>query len=289
MFSGQHFEFSRESLQFSQIGAPKRILDKVENGFYEPVISQRAKRRTAQKFNTIEEYYSSLNFESSAEEGDETENPGSRVTASDVSGGVLPVKDYSVALQVKVEEILENICQTLVTSFEERFNPLLLMLKSKEVFIEDKYEWFISEEDSNNNAGLEIDDYQGVNVAKQNFYKAREKLKPVISLLSTWSCISMQFEVDRVTEGFIEFIKISKHLSENSETTLEDRFKYFSKRFKGRPNIEEFSVLFEKINIKSYSEALAEHVGSIVKLSAGKNRNLEPYNLDKVRFNCRQI
>ena len=43
---------------------------------------------------------------------------------------------------------------------------------------------------------------------------------------------------------------------------------------------------FQKIEIKSFSEAIAEGIGSVMKIATGKGRNLEPINFSKEIFLC---
>ena len=45
-----------------------------------------------------------------------------------------------------------------------------------------------------------------------------------------------------------------------------------------------FVELFEHIQIKSYSEAIAETVGSIMNIQLGSGRNLHPVNMNKEMF-----
>ena len=45
-----------------------------------------------------------------------------------------------------------------------------------------------------------------------------------------------------------------------------------------------FLELFEHIQIKSYSEAIAETVGSIMNIQLGSGRNLHPVNMNKEMF-----
>ena len=55
---------------------------------------------------------------------------------------------------------------------------------------------------------------------------------------------------------------------------------------------ENFVGLFLHIQIKSYSEALCETVGSIMKMDHGRGRNIHPVNFNKeiyLRFNLHPL
>ena len=84
--------------------------------------------------------------------------------------------------------------------------------------------------------------------------------------------------LDTVVDGFLKFVKLAK---ENPNIAVEAKFEKFLKihgKFRSNKNFIRF---FRDIQIRSFSEAIAETVGSLMVLSIGKNRYLEPVNFGK--------
>ena len=65
---------------------------------------------------------------------------------------------------------------------------------------------------------------------------------------------------------------------------LEDGYAMFYREHKDMARAEPFLKLFEHTQIKSYSEAMSETVGSIMKVHEGKGRNLHLVNFSKEIF-----
>ena len=114
-----------------------------------------------------------------------------------------------------------------------------------------------------------------------NFNKAKELIKDIHDNFP--ASISMDYEVDALTEGFLQFVRLKKLKGYRS---LEEHYADFYSLSRNVESADQFISFFEKIQLKSFSEAICESIGSIMKISTGKNRNLEPINLSKEIYLC---
>ena len=114
-----------------------------------------------------------------------------------------------------------------------------------------------------------------------NYVKAQEIIRKVFDELSP--AVATGYSLDALTEGFIMFLRFRKGRDWES---LEELFGQFHKMYIQSEEAGEFISFFQKIQIKSFSEAIAESIGSIMKISKGKNRNLEPINFSKEIYLC---
>ena len=61
----------------------------------------------------------------------------------------------------------------------------------------------------------------------------------------------------------------------------EEKYEVFVKKYQGNINCPHFCTFFEKIEIKSCSEAIAECVGSVMLIAQGKFKHCQPHNFNK--------
>ena len=73
-------------------------------------------------------------------------------------------------------------------------------------------------------------------------------------------------------------------LEELDGIALEDVYLMFYTEFKDVEVATPFVKLFQHTQVKSYSEAMCETVGSIMKIHGGQGRNLHPANFSKEIF-----
>ena len=95
--------------------------------------------------------------------------------------------------------------------------------------------------------------------------------------------------MDRLVLGFDIFMKDSKAKRQNNDNlSLEHFYVKFCDKF----NCDETAVfwdLFEYVNVRTYSEALCETIGSLMQLAFSSGRGLHPPNLNKdicIRYNA---
>ena len=91
-------------------------------------------------------------------------------------------------------------------------------------------------------------------------------------------CSVINYDTDLVTHGYINLTRLR---IENDQLSLEKIYEKFHREFKYNLGSQDFCSMFEKIQIKSFSEAIAETVGSIMNRAFSSGRNLEPINLSK--------
>lgn len=74
--------------------------------------------------------------------------------------------------------------------------------------------------------------------------------------------------------------------SANSKLSSENAYKKYTILSIGESN--SFRDLYEFVNVRTYSEAICETIGSMMSIAVSNGRNLQPFNLDKelyIRFN----
>ena len=78
----------------------------------------------------------------------------------------------------------------------------------------------------------------------------------------------------------------------NPVTTTEKLWEKYFNKYKEDERSELFIAMFQRVQLKTYSEAIAETCGSVMTLAQARFRNLEPVNFAKeifLRFNLPPI
>ena len=86
--------------------------------------------------------------------------------------------------------------------------------------------------------------------------------------------------------GYLRWATLFKEKKTSKDVLDEDIWKEYWKLASVRDEMKPFVKAFEYLQIKSYSEAIAETVGSVMVMAKAKSRNCEPVNFAKVIF-CR--
>ena len=88
------------------------------------------------------------------------------------------------------------------------------------------------------------------------------------------------FDFNDSFTGYLIYLRfVKRKTSLNPEIKeLEKLYKLFFQESKNIESIASFIRLFQFIEIKSYSEAICETIGSIMKIHGGRGRNLHPVN-----------
>ena len=79
---------------------------------------------------------------------------------------------------------------------------------------------------------------------------------------------------------FVDFNR-QKFRSSDGRLKLERIWELFWKKYHDDKLYENFISLFEFVQVKNYSEAICETVGSIMGIHHGRGRNIHPINLNK--------
>ena len=95
-------------------------------------------------------------------------------------------------------------------------------------------------------------------------------------------------DIDSIVEGYSTYLTILKQVNSSQETASSESA---YKRYIIITDSEEsrsFQNLYEFVNVRTYSEAICETIGSMMSIAVSNGRNLQPFNLDKelyIRFN----
>ena len=92
---------------------------------------------------------------------------------------------------------------------------------------------------------------------------------------------------NKIVDGYYRFMKYlndSCLLSKNNisaDLSLENIYKSFHNKVSLNPEIDLFIIFVENVIIRTYSEAMAETVGSIMGIAVARGRNTHPVNFKK--------
>ena len=154
---------------------------------------------------------------------------------------------------------MEELSKDLVSAFQNRFRPSEFLRKAVNVFHEDDLSWLVVEaegENSENEREL---------IEEENMTLAREI---VDDLLRLWNQpVANSYNPQAVALGFLLFSKLGMR---NLDLSLEDLYAKFAKKYKDIESTGEFEDFFERIQIKTCSEAVCETVGSIMTMAKGE-------------------
>ena len=105
--------------------------------------------------------------------------------------------------------------------------------------------------------------------------RAMEVLEPVWDKMNEACRSNLDFRA--VCSGYVDFV----HATQGIVSSLEEKYETFVKQNKDRLDTPDFCLFFEKIQIKSCSEAIAECVGSVMVIAQGKFKHCQPHNFNK--------
>ena len=94
--------------------------------------------------------------------------------------------------------------------------------------------------------------------------------------------------ITSIVEGYISFLNFS--ITEKDRSLKISSAKIFEKwnKFSEDENHIPFKELYEFVNVRTYTEAICETIGSMMAIAVSNGRNLQPFNLDKevfIKFN----
>ena len=182
----------------------------------------------------------------------------------------LCLTEFDVSCKKQVETHLQGLAQHLHERLGARLKILPLTLSSLEAF-GGNLEWVNPDRASTSWHG-----------------EAKTRLKAVFEDLV--GLAKDDFEYDSCWPIYVVFLSFArgKIIAAGGKLDLEKIWIMFWEIGSENEEFLNFIELFEHIMIKSYSEAIAECVGSLMNLQIGSGRNLHPVNLNKelfLRFN----
>ena len=274
---GDDWQWEEEDLFFAQVGSPKEHIENLKNGYFKPKVSLQAKKKRAAKINTMIQYRNEVELQN---------DPEDFVAAEDITEGSIPVSGYELYKLIRAEARLKDLCVVFCEAFNKRVKPGKLMEIAVQIFHEDDGSWFMPlsshcggkpVEEMNEEERKERED-----IKRRNYEEGSRRME---SLLNAWDQpVASSYDVDSLTPAFLLFtgyrIKYYKK-PDGAREVLEDVFKGFVEWMDNAELVQDFIDMFERIQIKSFSEAVCETIGSIMSIAKGKGRNCEPVNFSE--------
>ena len=90
---------------------------------------------------------------------------------------------------------------------------------------------------------------------------------------------------EHITDGYLGYLTYKAKYEDDEK--IEIIYQRYSKLY-GKDEDKAFQMVYEFVNIRTYSEAICETIGSMMAISVSNGRNLQPINLRKevfLRFN----
>ena len=269
--------WSKEDMKLAGFGRPNDIIQDLLSGIYKP----RVKPGCTKRSNTIHSIYRKehrrqqdnlLSSGISEEEMEDILNWAPILAENDEfdGSGSFAVAEFGVSCKKQVETHLQGLAQHLHERLGARLKILPLTLSSLEAF-GGNLEWVNPDRASTSWHG-----------------EAKTRLKAVFEDLV--GLAKDDFEYDSCWPIYVVFLSFArgKIIAAGGKLDLEKIWIMFWEIGSENEEFLNFIELFDDIMIKSYSEAIAECVGSLMNLQIGSGRNLHPVNLNKelfLRFN----
>ena len=268
----QQWSWFDDSLKFGRFGAPSVIVQDLLNGKYKPYIESSSAARSIVGPNIYRQEWRKqqqniIATGMSIEDISDLLNWDPPVTPLGSSGesGEIPVEGFTARSLENVQLHMQNLARELHHQLGRRIKMWPLLVSALEGF------------------GGDLSWADDENKFEEN---SCEKLFAILSDLTGPS--RDLYAMDSCLPAYKVFIKFARDLIKNNGIDLERIWEKFYMKYKNVDMYENFVGLFQHVQIKSYSEALCETVGSIMKMHHGRGRNVHPVNFNKeiyLRFN----
>ena len=267
-------------LEYSSMASPKTLIENMLNGFYSSLNNSGSRRyKRSQKVTAINEEKrrnqalldagleegdlhvvglekSSSLFNPVEEDEEDIDNP------DEFFDGQFPVSLPEDDLK-EVEEHLSYLCGRVAEALGQRIKPYDIIYEANEVFCGD-FSWTEDEDIFQDNARVKL------SKLFKHLESERDKLF---------------FNLDEALIGYTLYTKYVQEMRrKNSNMTQEMIYEKFYLKYHTVEGCSSFINLYQFINTKTFSEAVAETVGSIMKMHTGRCRNLHETNFDKEIF-----
>ena len=233
------FQFLDSQLKYATIGIPSTHIDNLLKGIYCQQLTLEIKRAAANKLNLY-----SLNDLDDVEHEDMT-----KIETEDIKEQSFGFQSLEIEEKIKIEKILTSLCKNIKSSIDWRISITPLISSAVVTFHET--DWF----------NIDIEEAEK---------EAENKINLLLSQLK-----EINLTTNDVFKGYLSFLRY-KQLHSKNIPSLEVLYQNFFEWSKNEDDcvIQPFISLFELINIKSFSEAYCESVGSLMNLLVKKGRNL---------------
>ena len=259
-------------------------MESIKSGIFQVKVSDLVRKRRAANINRDREYRREM-FGSQVEDNISWEN---------VLPLSIPVTNYSASIEVKVMTKLKSICVDIRKNFHNRLsvNPCIEVARS---IFHSNFEWYTTEEETDDTSGdtsgshhldfsdvlSDIDDPEPI--VNENFKKAQPMMQELMTELPEPLVINL--DLKSVTDGFLKFVETALSLKKrNCDIALETIYEKFYIFHGDSEDTKDFRTLFEKIQIKTYTESFCETIGSVMKIAVSKNRQTHPSNFNDEMF-----
>ena len=262
---GKNWVWENKNLKFAGFGSPATIIQDLFNGIYHPYISSKAAvRSTVQKnISRTELQKQQDNILATGMTEQELQdllnwNPPVAAQAVGADTGEVPVIGFQDQHLNQVETHMKKLAKSLHTQLSERLKIWPLLLSAMEGFAGD-LDWV------DDDAHFEED--------------AKEKLKDILGDLTGEAKNEFQFQ--SCFPAYQVFLKFARQMVKTRKAELEVIWEAFWAKYSSLDMFTEFIYLFQHVQVKSYSEAICETVGSVMAIHHGHGRNVHPLNFNK--------
>ena len=247
--------WSEEYLKLSGIGSPKLLVEDIKKGQYIPYVSAESRKRNP--------FLSDKRIPESEIGSYEEVDLFEEDPSLEFAGSMLVVGDFDVE-GTKVKKKLENICSTLMEQWNWRQEKTTLQTATIKAFQKP------------------IEPCESI---EGFFHLMEQNLQGVIDCLPSHH--AEMFDATLLTPAYLAWN--SFFLKNSQKPTHENWFTWRTELTEEQnQDFETFCDLFECVQIRSMSEAMAETVGSMMGSHCGKGRCLKPVNFNMeicLRFN----
>ena len=288
---GNEWRWNNKPFVYCRIGTATTLIQNMHNGVYKPTVPASALTRRQKILNVSTKYTQDVadalhklggafpDFTIIDAESDDTVSHPPHLVIGDIP--IQVPDDFNTVID-KVAAHLSILCAQLCNAWKIRldatkFHEPVMKAASELFHISNLKSW---------------NDNVGTSSFLDKKKEIHEKLQVVLD--------SLPHTVKKIHENARENIEngcliwalhcnyAAKSSDVNTKLTYEDLYKSFVEKndeAQSKDGIA-FCKLFEYIEVKSFSEAICETIGSIMKIARGKGRNLEPTNFHKEIF-CR--
>ena len=275
------WEWSQEEMQYSVLEAPATIVKRlIEEGKYEPKLKMKNLIRKQQELKDAgllseEETLKDLFRED--------------VQVIPLSGEVITEEETTREMVKKVEKELVTYAIDITAEWKKRHIQTPLEKAASAVFTKEIFE--VKENTREIEDKETGDDEEIVEDLSPDREKRLKGLKHLLKQMPEHQ--AARFDITLLFPGYESWLAYFRECIEADKSSSEDEVykNWFRMYVQQEDAIESnvlFSKLFQNIQIRSSSEAMAETVGSVMSNHAGRNRHLQSHNFSKeivLRFN----
>ena len=247
------FIWSDTALQIGSIGVPLIYIQQLQTGTYKPQLTTNMKISAAKQINL----YQQLDFSDPQEEACDS------FTAQDIVEQDIGCETLNQESKIKCEQVLSDLSSQIKTGLDKRIKISHLIMCCVDSF--HNTDWYDSDD---------------VNACEH----AEERLNAILACPEMSSCTTTSLLSKDILPGYLAFLEF-KCNSRFNNMRLEEIYQQFcdvsSKQSDESVLMKPFMRMFEFVNIKSYSEAYCESVGSLMNILVDKGRNLSAGNFSK--------